>query len=333
VTAPLKIPLTCSLAEGQESPGLRIAPNWRSYLSTFSAMARAMSKITDGGTFRRATTLTGTKVSPSGVVVSMSATPKSSVNSCGLCHTAAKLAYVPVSSASGTLIRIGTPGSPLPGPSKGEGASEVMAHPTGRPRSVEMAIASSGSIAPLTAQEPKLAGEMRDLLLGWSTSSDGSGPVVVGGEGPRTGWPVCSVCPMTPVGARRCRSIRGPQVVLSCAVAFEVELGLPGLVDRFDDRAERLEETLARQWWFVFRRRTDEGEAEIRAVIRDEFPTSSDRCALCQAPAHRRQSVSGRGRRLRGRRERRFGASARRPGGVSTAGTRNVQSPSGQRGR
>ena len=46
----------------------------------------------------------------------------------------------------------------------------------------------------------------------------------------------------------------------SCAVTFEVELGFERLVDRFDDLAERSQESLQRSWLLGLERRSNEGD-------------------------------------------------------------------------
>ena len=45
------------------------------------------------------------------------------------------------------------------------------------------------------------------------------------------------------------------------AVAFEAELGFEGLVDGFDDLAQRPQEPLGGSWWFCFGGGADEGDA------------------------------------------------------------------------
>jgi hypothetical protein len=60
----------------------------------------------------------------------------------------------------------------------------------------------------------------------------------------------------------------GPDAVGgTAAVAFEVELGFEGLVDRLDDLAERLEESLQGSGLFAFEGRADEGDAGVGEFV------------------------------------------------------------------
>ena len=67
------------------------------------------------------------------------------------------------------------------------------------------------------------------------------------------GWPLRSLCQMAAVRARsRCEDADGDAAGGASAVAFEIELSFEGVVDRFDDLTERLEEAAAGSGAFVF---------------------------------------------------------------------------------